>query len=79
MAKPKRAPKPNFPNTRKALRKQKRVEKKVKRKEHYSNKKLISPEKPNFTPGKFVKRRAEAAGFDDDSKLNLKVSKELVT
>lgn len=60
MKKNKNTPRPNFPNTRKALRKQKRKEKKVKRVEHYSKKKN-APEKVNFTPGRFVKRPAEVA------------------
>ncbi|CAG9129594.1 unnamed protein product [Plutella xylostella] len=73
MKKNKNTPRPNFPNTRKALRKQKRKEKKVKRVEHYSKKKN-APEQVNFTPGRFVKRPAEVA--EDVKEVHIKKKKQ---
>lgn len=45
-----------FENTRKAIRKQKRQQKKVHRQEHY----LKKNDKPEYTAGRFVKRPAES-------------------
>ncbi|KAJ2940350.1 hypothetical protein O0L34_g24 [Tuta absoluta] len=58
MKKTKAAHRPRFTNTRKAIRKEKRLEKKVHRKEHYLKKKPAQNE-ASFTPGRFVKRPAE--------------------
>ncbi|KAI5632477.1 MIF4G domain-containing protein [Phthorimaea operculella] len=58
MKKTKAAQRPRFTNTRKVIRKEKRLEKKVHRKEHYLKKKPAQKE-PSFTPGRFVKRPAE--------------------
>ncbi|KAG6447514.1 hypothetical protein O3G_MSEX005001 [Manduca sexta] len=72
MKKKKAAPRPKFENTRKALRKHKRQEKKVHRKEHYLKKKTLS-EQPHYTPGKFVKRPADAQ--EPNTELKKKKSK----
>lgn len=63
--------KPKFTNTRKVLRKQKRQEKKVKRKEHYLKKNIDSNELHRSTsPGKFVKIRPETSEPDNVVKVN---------
>ncbi|XP_053611224.1 nucleolar MIF4G domain-containing protein 1 [Plodia interpunctella] len=54
-------------NTRKALRKQKRQDKKIHRKEHYLKKKSIQ-EAPKYEPGRFVKRPADSPGPDIEVK-----------
>ncbi|XP_061379286.1 nucleolar MIF4G domain-containing protein 1 homolog [Danaus plexippus] len=65
--------KPKFTNTRKVLRKQKRQEKKVKRKEHYLKKNIDSNELHRSTsPGKFVKIRPETSEPDNVVKKNKK-------
>lgn len=70
MKKNKATPRPNFPNTRKAIRKQKRQEKKVHRKEHYLKKKNTK-EQPEYVAGRFVKRPADAPEPDLEPKVNL--------
>ncbi|XP_073961378.1 nucleolar MIF4G domain-containing protein 1 homolog [Choristoneura fumiferana] len=59
MKKTKQAARANFPNTRKALRKQKRQQKKVHRQEHYLKKKTLKGQ-PQYVAGRFVKRPADA-------------------
>ncbi|XP_035444253.2 nucleolar MIF4G domain-containing protein 1 homolog [Spodoptera frugiperda] len=59
MKKNKSNAKPQFENTRKALRKQKRLQKKVHRQEHYL-KKNVEKQQPVYTAGRFVKRPAES-------------------
>ncbi|RVE48005.1 hypothetical protein evm_007317 [Chilo suppressalis] len=49
----------NVTNTRKAIRKQKRLQKKVHRQEHYMKKKS-SDETPTYVAGRFVKRPADS-------------------
>lgn len=73
MKKKKTVPRSNFPNTRKAIRKQKRQEKKVHRKEHYLKKKNIK-EQPEYVAGRFVKRPADAPEPDTEPKVHLCIS-----
>ncbi|KAM3957925.1 LOW QUALITY PROTEIN: nucleolar MIF4G domain-containing protein 1 homolog [Aphomia sociella] len=58
-------------NSRKAMRKQKRQEKKIHRQEHYLKKRKI-PDKSTYEPGKFVKRPAE----DQESNQQVKKKKQ---
>ncbi|CAH0588819.1 unnamed protein product [Chrysodeixis includens] len=60
-------------NTRKAMRKQKRQQKKVHRQEHYL-KKNDKQTKPEYTPGRFVKRPAESP----EAKVEVKKKKSKV-
>ncbi|CAB3230481.1 unnamed protein product [Arctia plantaginis] len=60
MKKPKRNVRPKFENTRKALRKQKRQQKKVHRQEHYLKSVKKQPSQVKYTPGQFVKRPPES-------------------
>ncbi|XP_063536934.1 nucleolar MIF4G domain-containing protein 1 homolog [Cydia strobilella] len=76
MKKPKQAARASFPNTRKALRKQKRKQKKVHRQEHYLNKKTVH-EQPKYTPGRFVKRPSDAPDPDVEVKKKKEKSQPL--
>ncbi|XP_063626148.1 nucleolar MIF4G domain-containing protein 1 homolog [Cydia splendana] len=76
MKKPKQAARANFPNTRKALRKKKRQQKKVHRQEHYLKKKTVQ-EQPKYTPGRFVKRPADAPDPDVEVKKKKQKSQPL--
>ncbi|KOB69029.1 Nucleolar MIF4G domain-containing protein 1 [Operophtera brumata] len=60
MKKAKSIARPKVGNSRKAIRKQKRQQKKVHRQEHYLKKKT-DVEKPVYTAGRFVKRPADVA------------------
>lgn len=61
----KQANKPKFQNVRKALRKEKRKQKKINRQDHYLRKKN-EPFQPKNAPGKFVKRPADSPVFDNE-------------
>ncbi|XP_045774956.1 nucleolar MIF4G domain-containing protein 1 isoform X2 [Maniola jurtina] len=65
MKKVKTANRPKFPNTRKALRKEKRKQKKINRQDHYLRKKNESIQ-PKYVAGKFVKRPADSPVFNDE-------------
>ncbi|XP_047992741.1 nucleolar MIF4G domain-containing protein 1 homolog [Leguminivora glycinivorella] len=67
MKKPKQAARASFPNIRKALRKQKRQQKKVHRQEHYLKKKTVQKQ-PKYTAGRFVKRPADSPEPDVEVK-----------
>lgn len=58
MKKVKSIARPKVDSSRKAIRKQKRQQKKVHRQEHYLKKKT-DVEKPVYTAGRFVKRPAD--------------------
>lgn len=70
MKKTKKAARANFPNTRKAIRKQKRQQKKVHRQEHYLKKKTLK-DQPQYVAGRFVKRPADGP----DPIIEVKVGK----
>lgn len=70
MKKTKSNVRPKFENPRKALRKQKRQQKKVHRLEHYLKKNKKQGPLEKYTPGQFVKRPAE---FPEPS-VEIKVS-----
>ncbi|XP_013195549.1 nucleolar MIF4G domain-containing protein 1 [Amyelois transitella] len=62
----KRSPPVSLVSSRKVLRKQKRQEKKIHRKEHYLKKSL--PETTKYEPGKFVKRPIDAIDIETEVK-----------
>nr|XP_034834897.1 nucleolar MIF4G domain-containing protein 1 homolog [Maniola hyperantus] len=65
MKKVKAANRPKFPNIRKAIRKEKRKQKKINRQDHYLRKKTESVQ-PKYIAGKFVKRPADSPVSNDE-------------
>lgn len=70
MKRPKSIARPKVDNSRKAIRKQKRQQKKVHRLEHYLKKKN-DVEKPVYIAGRFVKRPPDAEESDKEVKVRM--------
>ena len=72
MKKVKKPNRPQFVNTRKLLRKEKRKQKKVHRQEHYLKKK-VEINNSKSSPGRFVKRPIENDETQNAAKVNIYV------
>ncbi|CAK1587274.1 unnamed protein product [Parnassius mnemosyne] len=81
MKKAKGTSRPKFVNTRKAIRKEKRQQKKLHRREHYEKKKS-NQDGPKYEPGRFVKRPANMPKADVETnkkkKKNLPLSQDIL-